>query len=344
MAETIVSAIAEQVLDVLDEIEVEDLCKQVVNRQGITRKISECPRLISLPCGVRRLSSLEDLLLISCERLNLDLSIGSNKQDNHDELSSTWPHLQFLHIRELPQLVEFPEWLLQCSTNTLERLEILNCSNLKALPELMQKLQINILIRALIIAFADSRLAIKCGGKQLRVNNIVYEADDGGASFNVLNPEKWALSNGTRQLKDFDITKKASGFIRAIRRSFDANVTDNHLEIQLFWVGKGTCCVPVAGSYGPLISALSVTPEFQPTIGLEQKKNRTRLIVTITVPLVIFGIIPKFLVLYLRMRKDKDDTEVLHGIGPKPKNFTYVELKSATKDLVSHFSETFYFD
>ncbi|KAJ0017676.1 hypothetical protein Pint_11527 [Pistacia integerrima] len=105
-------------------------------------RIFECPRLISLPHGVRSLSSLEDLHLISCERLNIDLSIGSDKQDNHDELSSTWPHFRCLYIEELPQLVEFPQWLIQCSTNTLKRLDIINCSNLNALPESMQKLQV----------------------------------------------------------------------------------------------------------------------------------------------------------------------------------------------------------
>ncbi|KAJ0081314.1 hypothetical protein Patl1_11707 [Pistacia atlantica] len=105
-------------------------------------RISECPRLISLPHGVRSLSSLEDLHLISCERLNIDLSIGSDKQDNHDELSSTWPHFRCLYIEELPQLVEFPQWLIQCSTNTSKRLDIINCSNLNALPESMQKLQV----------------------------------------------------------------------------------------------------------------------------------------------------------------------------------------------------------
>ncbi|KAJ0081558.1 hypothetical protein Patl1_11690 [Pistacia atlantica] len=67
-----------------------------------TLMIIGCPRLISLPRGVRSLSSLQNLILGSCERLNLDLSIGSDKQENHDELSSTWPHLRFLHIRELP--------------------------------------------------------------------------------------------------------------------------------------------------------------------------------------------------------------------------------------------------
>ncbi|XP_031270058.1 putative disease resistance protein RGA1 [Pistacia vera] len=110
--------------------------------QGLRRLwIYECPRLISLPHGVRKLRSLEHLRLRTCERLDLNLSIGSNKQENHDELSNTWPHLRYLRIKELPQLVEFPQWLIQCSTNTLESLEILNCSNLKALPESMEKLQ-----------------------------------------------------------------------------------------------------------------------------------------------------------------------------------------------------------
>ncbi|XP_031249197.1 putative disease resistance protein RGA1 [Pistacia vera] len=107
-----------------------------------TLVIYECPRLISLPRGVRSLSSLEDLRLLGCERLNLDLSIGSDKQDNHEELNSTRPHLRFLLIRELPQLVEFPQWLIQCSTNTLEFLSIENCSNLKSLPESMQTLRV----------------------------------------------------------------------------------------------------------------------------------------------------------------------------------------------------------
>ncbi|KAJ0016742.1 hypothetical protein Pint_11513 [Pistacia integerrima] len=106
-----------------------------------TLLIFECPRLISLPCGVRNLSSLEDLGFKSCRRLNLDLSIGSDKRDNHDELNGTWPHLRFLRIDELPQLVEFPKWLIQFSINNLKRLEIRNCSNLKALPESLEKLQ-----------------------------------------------------------------------------------------------------------------------------------------------------------------------------------------------------------
>jgi hypothetical protein len=36
-------------------------------------------------------------------------------------------------------------------------------------------------------------------------------------------------------------------------------VSENYLEIHLFWAGKGTCCIPVQGYYGPLISAIHVT-------------------------------------------------------------------------------------
>jgi hypothetical protein len=35
-------------------------------------------------------------------------------------------------------------------------------------------------------------------------------------------------------------------------------VSENYLEIHLFWAGKGTCCTPVIGYYGPLISAIHV--------------------------------------------------------------------------------------
>ena len=45
---------------------------------------------------------------------------------------------------------------------------------------------------------------------------------------------------------------------KAIRKIFKANVSENYLEIHLFWAGKGTCCIPVQGYYGPLILAIHV--------------------------------------------------------------------------------------
>ena len=68
------------------------------------------------------------------------------------------------------------------------------------------------------------------------------------------------LPQGVLQVKDFDISKEAGGAERAITRNFSTNVTENHLEIHLLWTGKGTCCVPELGYYGPSISAISVVP------------------------------------------------------------------------------------
>ncbi|XP_044508348.1 putative disease resistance protein RGA3 isoform X3 [Mangifera indica] len=121
---------------------LEYLCEDIGRLRVIRRLyICKCPSLISLPRGVRSLSSLEELRLVDCVRLNLDLSIGSDEQHNHEELSSTGPPLRFLLLDNLPQLVKLPQWLLRSSTNTLQTLRIRNCSNLKALPESMQKLQ-----------------------------------------------------------------------------------------------------------------------------------------------------------------------------------------------------------
>nr|XP_027127000.1 probable leucine-rich repeat receptor-like serine/threonine-protein kinase At3g14840 [Coffea arabica] len=65
-------------------------------------------------------------------------------------------------------------------------------------------------------------------------------------------------------LKDFNIEDEAGGVNRPVIRKFTAVVTDNTLAIRLFWAGKGTTGIPVRGVYGPLISAISVDPDFRP--------------------------------------------------------------------------------
>ncbi|KAJ0043221.1 hypothetical protein Pint_17875 [Pistacia integerrima] len=62
-------------------------------------------------------------------------------EDNHQDLSIPRAHLRVLFIKKLPQLEELPQWLLQGSTNTLQSLNIKDCSNFKALPESMQDLK-----------------------------------------------------------------------------------------------------------------------------------------------------------------------------------------------------------
>lgn len=61
-------------------------------------------------------------------------------------------------------------------------------------------------------------------------------------------------------MKDFNIAEKAGGFGKGITEEFDVDVNDTTLEIHLYWAGKGTTAIPNRGVYGPLISAITVTP------------------------------------------------------------------------------------
>ena len=64
-----------------------------------------------------------------------------------------------------------------------------------------------------------------------------------------------------RKEQNFDIRKAAGGkSYTAVKMQYIVPVTKNFLEIHLFWAGKGTCCNPTQGFYGPVISALSATP------------------------------------------------------------------------------------
>ncbi|PWA94895.1 leucine-rich repeat transmembrane protein kinase [Artemisia annua] len=69
---------------------------------------------------------------------------------------------------------------------------------------------------------------------------------------------------GELKLKDFDIVKEAGGAGKPVVKSYMVNVASNTLKIQLYWAGKGTTGIPLRGSYGPLISAISVDPNFDP--------------------------------------------------------------------------------
>ncbi|KAL5731439.1 hypothetical protein ACHQM5_004167 [Ranunculus cassubicifolius] len=146
---------------------------------------------------------------------------------------------------------------------------------------------------------------------------------------------------GALRVKDFDIRREAGGAIdRAVLRDFKVQVSENFLEIHLFWAGKGTCCIPRQGYYGPLISAIKVTADFEPTVDnlppspTTSSKDNTGTIVGITIPLVLVTIIAAFVIFYLRRKKSStNDEEELLGMENRPNTFSYAELKSATGDF-----------
>lgn len=54
--------------------------------------------------------------------------------------------------------------------------------------------------------------------------------------------------------------KEAKGAGKGIYEDFDVYVNGSTLEIHLYWSGKGTKAIPERSVYGPLISAIAVTP------------------------------------------------------------------------------------
>ncbi|CAA7058028.1 unnamed protein product [Microthlaspi erraticum] len=138
--------------------------------------------------------------------------------------------------------------------------------------------------------------------------------------------------------KDFEIRRTTSDFtIRALHKEYKANVSENFLEIHLFWAGKGTCCVPILGAFGPLISAVSAKPDFTPTVAnrpTSKGNYKTGTIVGVIVGLGLLSIFAGVVIFIIRKRiKRYTDDEELLGMEVKPYTFSYSELKSATQDF-----------
>ncbi|KHN25992.1 Putative leucine-rich repeat receptor-like serine/threonine-protein kinase [Glycine soja] len=88
--------------------------------------------------------------------------------------------------------------------------------------------------------------------------------------------------------KDFNIAKEAGGVGKAVIKNFTVVVTSNALEIRLYWAGKGTTSIPFRSVYGPLISAISVDPNFIPP---SESGSSSISIIRVVVAVVVAGAI-----------------------------------------------------
>ncbi|CAL9098663.1 unnamed protein product [Musa textilis] len=61
--------------------------------------------------------------------------------------------------------------------------------------------------------------------------------------------------------QDFNIIAEAKGSKKPYNKTYKITVANNILDIHLLWSGRGTCCIPAEGTYGPLVSAINVTRE-----------------------------------------------------------------------------------
>lgn len=64
---------------------------------------------------------------------------------------------------------------------------------------------------------------------------------------------------GENVQRNFSIETEAKGVNIGITKEYTAYVHNNQLEIHLYWSGKGSSLYPSV-YYGPLISAITVTP------------------------------------------------------------------------------------
>ncbi|KAL5997727.1 hypothetical protein ACLOJK_008657 [Asimina triloba] len=138
---------------------------------------------------------------------------------------------------------------------------------------------------------------------------------------------------GKLVLRDFNIEDAAGGPGKAVVKTFTTVVTSHTLEIHLYWAGKGTTSIPSRGVYGPLISAISVDPNFTPP-SFSEKKEYIKLLSTVLAP-VSFLI---FLALVIIWRKGwlggkGSKYEDLRGLDLQIGAFTLKQIKAATKNF-----------
>ncbi|CAN4103811.1 unnamed protein product [Withania somnifera] len=176
----------------------------------------------------------------------------------------------------------------------------------------------------------------------LGLENANYTVSLQFAESEILNPPTWqsvgrrvfdVYVQGIRELKIFEIKKEAGGrSLVAVQKQFKARVSENHLEIHLFWAGKGTCCDPIQGTYGPSISAISATPASY--YKKEQDWFDCRCCCWSWSPkldFIIFYVLPNS---KKKQKKALEDEEFL-GIDTRPYTFSYSELRVATGDFCS---------
>ncbi|XP_077251094.1 putative LRR receptor-like serine/threonine-protein kinase At1g07650 [Tasmannia lanceolata] len=136
---------------------------------------------------------------------------------------------------------------------------------------------------------------------------------------------------GKLVLKDFNIKDVAGGSNKAVVESFTANVSSNNLEIRFYWGGKGTTTIPERGTYGPLISAISVDPDFPVPKG---KKIPIGIIagvvaLVLCIMFLILSVLWRKGCLRSKVKRDQD----LRGLDLQTGSFTLRQIKAATNNF-----------
>ncbi|KAI4304436.1 hypothetical protein MLD38_039946 [Melastoma candidum] len=136
--------------------------------------------------------------------------------------------------------------------------------------------------------------------------------------------------------KDFNIEHEAGGVQKPAIEAFNVTVTENVLEIRLYWAGKGTTRIPLRGVYGPLISAISIASNSK-GCPVEGKKGKVHIFVglgSIFLASLILGFV--WLVLHIRGKRRKKNlatNENFEDLSLQTRIFTLKQIKTATNDF-----------
>ncbi|KAJ8512608.1 hypothetical protein OPV22_003042 [Ensete ventricosum] len=141
---------------------------------------------------------------------------------------------------------------------------------------------------------------------------------------------------GKKVLRDYNIAKEANGTGKEKIEVFSDTYVDadGTLEIHFQWAGKGTHSIPHRSVYGPLISAISVTPNFSLNRCTEasRRKLSTGAILGIVSAACVVLVLIIFLILSRSRRKKPDHNELRH-LELVTGYFSYKQIKAATKNF-----------
>ncbi|CAH8386888.1 unnamed protein product [Eruca vesicaria subsp. sativa] len=140
---------------------------------------------------------------------------------------------------------------------------------------------------------------------------------------------------GNLLVKDFNIEESAGGVGKPFTLQIDRlQVNGSTLEVHLLWSGKGTNLLPERGVYGPLISAITITPNYKVDDG---KPLSNGAVAGIVVAACAFFTLLVLVILrltgYLGSRKEEDDNEELRGLDLQTGSFTLKQIKRATNNF-----------
>ncbi|KNA11371.1 hypothetical protein SOVF_135830 isoform A [Spinacia oleracea] len=131
--------------------------------------------------------------------------------------------------------------------------------------------------------------------------------------------------------KNFNIVKEANGTNKIVKKVFPHIPVSDSLEIRFYYAGKGSTGIPVRGTYGPLVSAISVQSDFKPPL---DKQKIIRILSGVAILILCTTILGGFILWRKHRSRDIASREqVLAGLDLQTGLFTFRQIKAATNNF-----------